>query len=391
MITRLILKSLLTRLDQHSELIILLGARQVGKTTLVRIIRDLLEQKSIKSLYLNCDLFEDFTSINTRSLTKLQLLLKRVDLLIVDEAQRLDNAGLTAKIIYDNFPNLKIIFTGSSSFELKNKLSDALTGRYTDFYLYPFSIAEIFDYVIKEKNLVLRQQKAVPILDDVLLYGTYPKVFLQTNQLEKQHQLQKIIESYLYKDIFAFASVRNNSILKNLTKALAYQIGSLVNENELANRLGVNRGTIVSYLDILEQAFVITRLYPFSKNPRREIGKSYKVYFNDLGIRNALIGDFNQLNLRTDAGAIWENFLFIERYKYLKYNQINADINFWQLYSGGEVDYLEKRVNQSLQSYEFKFTKNKLSKAAASFKKMYDVEVQIVNKNNFLRFVEGKV
>ncbi|MEK7517162.1 MAG: DUF4143 domain-containing protein, partial [Patescibacteria group bacterium] len=199
---------------------------------------------------------------------------------------------------------------------------------------------------------------------------------------EKELFLDKIVESYLFKDILTFQRVKNSQAIKDLTKALAYQIGSEVNENELANRLNVDRKTVVSYLDILEKAYVIISAHPYSKNPRREIGKNYKVYFVDLGIRNSLIGDFNPLSLRSDAGFLWENFLFIERRKLFANNQIGHSSYFWRSYSGAEVDYIEKLTNKDIQAFEFKYSDINISKGANSFTNEYKTEVKLINKEN---------
>ena len=243
------------------------------------------------------------------------MILTKIDVLIIDEAQRLDNPGLTLKVTYDNFPKVKVLATGSSSFDLKNKLSDPLTGRYLDFTLYPLSLTEVLNINKSSLPEALIKNQADALLPQLMLYGLYPDIYLQTNPQEKELFLDKIVESYLFKDILTFQRVKNSQAIKDLTRALAYQIGSEVNENELANRLKIDRKTVVSYLDVLEKAYVIVSNHPYSKNPRREIGKNYKIYFVDLGIRNSLIGDFNALSLRSDAGFLWENFLFMERRK----------------------------------------------------------------------------
>ncbi len=220
-----------------------------------------------------------------------------------------------------------------------------------------------------------------------MLYGLYPEVYLTNTPELKQTLLAKIVESYLFKDVLAFQKVQNSQAIKDLTKALAYQIGSEVNTTELANRLRVDRKTVISYLDILEKAYVIESLHPYSKNPRREIGSHNKIYFVDLGIRNALIGDFNPLDLRTDAGFLWENFLFIERKKRFKNLGQTLECNFWRSYGGAEVDYIEKAVSKQMKAFEFKYRSESLSKGSASFSKEYGIKVELINTDNYFDFI----
>ncbi len=387
MIPRLIEDLIFSSLKSSDKLILVLGARQVGKTTLVKDIGKKLESEGRKVLYLNCDLAEDIAAVNTNSKAVLERLLLKVDLLIIDEAQRLDNPGLTLKIIYDNFTNVRVLATGSSSFDLKNKLSDPLTGRYMDFTLYPFSFIEALQAGEGEINEALLKAKADALLTQVMLYGLYPEVYLTNTPEQKQALLERIAESYLFKDILTFQRVQNAQAIRDLTKALAYQIGSEVNENELANRLKIDRKTVVNYLDILEKSYVIVTSHPYSKNPRREIGSHYKIYFVDLGIRNALIGDFNSINLRADAGFLWENFLFVERKKFFANKAMAAVSNFWRSYSGAEVDYIEKTTNEQLGAFEFKYGTGALSRGTNSFTNEYGSKVQLINQDNYLDFI----
>lgn len=355
---------------QSHKVVLLLGARQVGKTTLIT------SMQLPGDLLLNCDLEEQLQLINTNSLQKLQKTLVGIKRLFIDEAQRLDNPGLTLKILYDNFKDIQILATGSSSFELKNRLSDALTGRYLDFELLPLSLSEI-SHLENYKHFI----------DELMLYGGFPEIYLEKDVAYKKKLLEKIIESYLYKDILSFNRIRNSQAIVQLTRAIAYQIGSEINENELANRLKIDRKTVVSYLDILEKAYVIHRIYPYSKNPRREIGRRYKIYFYDLGLRNALIGDFNSLNIRLDVGAMWENFLFIERYKRMNNHDLVKKQYFWRSYSGAEVDYIE---DNPLTAFEFKYRDSKLSRGSRSFGKDYKTIVKLINKDNLDEFLFGK-
>ncbi len=390
MIPRFLEKTILKYLKSTNKIIIILGARQVGKTTLLHSLQKKLLKENKKILYLNCDLEEDRSVINTTSKTLLQKLLppKTYDYLFIDEAQRLDNPGLTLKIIYDQFKHIKVVATGSSSFNLKNKLSDALTGRYLDFTLYPLSFFEILKSSKISPDTPLGENQANTLLEEVLIYGLYPEIYTTPKRDYKIAYLQKIVDSYLFKDVLAFQKVRHPNVLKDLTRALSYQIGSEINENELANRLKIDRKTVVNYLDLLEQTFVIIRIFPFSKNPRREIGKKYKVYFVDMGIRNALIGDFNPVNIRKDLGAIWENFLIVERLKFFA-NKGKAILPyFWRTYGGAEVDYLENNLlSGQIKGFEIKYKKEKLGKGPKNFEKTYGISVNIVNKENYLNFI----
>jgi len=390
MIPRLVGKVVSERIASGNKIVVILGARQVGKTTLLKSLQQKLKDNPVLSL--NCDIEEEKTAINTTSLVALQKLVGDANYLLIDEAQRLDNPGLTLKVIYDNFEDLKIVATGSSSFDLQNRLSDALTGRFVDFVLYPLSFIEALSAANVSANEVLRKNQADNFLNDALLYGLYPEVHLLNKRGDKVSQLQRIVKSYLFKDILAFQKVRHSQAIKDLSQALAYQIGSEVNENELANRIKIDRKTVVKYLDLLEQSFVIVRLFPYSKNPRREIGKKYKVYFTDLGIRNALIGDFNPMEVRDDFGALWENFLIIERIKSFANRGKSLRYYFWRTYGGAEVDYLEKPLTATgIQAYEIKHTQTTPSKGAGVFSKDYGVHVSVVNRENYLNFIGAAI
>jgi predicted AAA+ superfamily ATPase len=395
MIQRLLEKHVIADLLKESKTIIVLGARQVGKTTLIKDIQGKITNADTKVLYLNCDVEEERDSINTTSLAVLGQLLRNVDMLFIDEAQRLADPGLTAKIIHDNFPNIRVLATGSSSLDLQNKISDAMTGRIFEFKLFPLSFTEILaagrESGISE-NSQLQKQGADALLPSVLTYGLYPEVYTEGDPVRKQRALVSITKNYLFKDVLTYQGVKNSQAIQDLARALAYQIGSEVNENELSNRLGIDNKTVARYIEILEKAFVLIRITSYSKNLRREIGGKYKVYFLDLGIRNALIGDFNAPNLRSDLGAMWENFLILERIKsFANKNQELVHYNFWRSYDGAEVDYVEKSYTDALRAYELKYQGNTLSKGAYSFTNAYQTNVQLVNMDNYLDFLTGEV
>ncbi|HJW89276.1 MAG TPA: ATP-binding protein [Anaerolineales bacterium] len=375
------------RLTGLRKAILLLGARQVGKTTLLLALQNRMQDQGKSTRYLNCDLEEERQAVNTTSRTLLDRLVEGMDVILIDEIQRLDNPGLTIKVLVDLYPRLMILVTGSSSFELRNRLSEALTGRYIDCLLYPLALVEALQYAGVINDRALRKPAADALLPDLLRYGLYPEVYLEANPVTKQLLLTKLVESYLFKDILAFQRVRYSQTIVDLARALAYQIGQEVNENELANRLKIDRKTVLSYIDILEKAFVVLRLPPFSRNPRREIGKQSKLYFIDLGIRNALIGDFNDLSLRPDRGALWENFLLIERLKAYLNQGHSVQSRFWRTYGGAEVDYIEETGAGRIEAYEFKYGSAALTRGADSFTKTYAAEVQLVNQENYLDFI----
>lgn len=387
MIPRLIETQVYDRMTTLHKAIILLGARQVGKTTLLNALQSRLTREGKSVRYLNCDLEEERQAVNTTSRTLLDRLVAGKGAILIDEVQRLDNPGLTLKILVDLYPKLMILVTGSSSFELRSQVNEALTGRYIDFQLAPLSLAEVLQYAGVVNDLALRKPAADALLDDVLRYGLYPEIYLEGNPATKQLLLSRLVESYLFKDILAYQRIRYSQAILDLARALAYQIGNEVNENELANRLKIDRKTVMSYIDILEKSFVVMRLFPFSQNPRREIGKQNKIYFLDLGIRNALIGDFNNLSLRSDRGAVWENFLIVERTKkFLNLGQ-RAEGRFWRTYGGAEVDYVEVSGRNPSEAYEFKLGGSILGRSAEAFTRAYSVDVQLVNQDNYLSFL----
>ena len=375
------------RLIALHKAIIILGARQVGKTTLLGALQIRLANEGKVVRYLNCDIEEEQRAVNTTSRALLDRLVAGKDAIFIDEVQRLDNPGLTLKILVDLYPKLIILVTGSSSFELRNQLSDALTGRYIDFILYPLALGEVLHGSGYGRDPALSKPAADALLTDILRYGLYPEIYLEGNPATKQGLLSKLVESYLFKDILTFQRVRYSQAIVDLARALAYQIGNEVNENELASRLKIDRKTVLNYIELLEKSFVLLRLPPFSKNPRREIGKQSKIYFLDLGIRNALIGDFNDLAIRPDQGALWENFLIIERIKtYLNEGHF-VQGRFWRTYSGAEVDYIEEQAAGQIKAFEIKLGSLSPRRGAESFKRTYGIEVRVVNQDNYLEFL----
>jgi len=323
------------------KVILIYGPRRVGKTTLSRQILDSHE----KSRYINCELLENKSALETTNSSALKNFLGNYKLIVFDEAQYIADIGRILKIISDTFPEIQIITTGSSSFELGNRISEPLTGRSREYLLYPFSVSELLN--IKDRIGINAD------LEKILRFGLYPEVYGKPNQ-EAIEELSQISSNYLYKDILQLELIKRPSLLINLLNALALQIGNEVSLNELSRMLSETVPTIQRYLDLLEKAFVIFRLRSFSRNLRKEIAKGQKIYFYDLGIRNALIRNFNPLNLRNDTGGLWENFCIVERMKYNMNMRRFVNSWFWRTYDQKEVDYIEEEGGR-MTAVEFKF------------------------------------
>lgn len=329
MIDRIISASINTRLFQ-GKVILLYGARQTGKTTLVK---DLLNQHA--GVYFNADEPDVRAQFSGRTSSELKRLIGNTRFVVIDEAQRIENIGLTLKLMVDNFAEIQVIATGSSSFELADKLKEPLTGRKHEFMLPPLSLEEI-----EASRGVLEADRH---LSFAVIYGMYPEPTLFPAASEAQERLVELAGSYLYKDILLFGGIRHPDYLEKLLRALALQIGNEVSYTELASLIGLDKNTIETYIRILEQAFIIFRLPPYSRNLRNELKKLRKIYFWDTGIRNAVINNFTPLETRTDAGALWENFLIAERVKYLR-NHRSANASwFWRTHQQQEIDYIEER------------------------------------------------
>jgi len=375
----IIQRSLQKTLEQNlfqQRVLILYGARQVGKTTLVKSILDNFKGKSKYYSADNSLVVAEFTNKSTQELLNL---VKNYELIVIDEAQRIENIGLVLKQIHDELPNLQIIATGSSSFDLANKINEPLTGRKRTFLMYPFSVFELsqngYDRIDLKANL-----------EKMLMYGMYPQIFhLGADQAKLD--LLELTESYLFKDVLLLEDIRNPELLKKLLQALAFQIGSEVSFQKLAMFLSVDQTTIQRYIDLLEKSFIIFRLPAFSRNQRNELTKTRKIYFYDLGIRNSLIQNFNPLELRNDVGALWENFLIVERMKRNEYQQISSNNYFWRNYSQQEIDYIEESGG-ILNCYKFKWNDRKKAKLPNSFKEAYPNHTfEVINQDNWLDFV----
>ena len=352
------------------KVIVLYGPRQVGKTTLLNNLF-----KTGKYLYLSCDEERIKNQLSPDKLI-LQKTIGNYKNIILDEAQHLDNAGLTLKILIDNFPDRNFIASGSSSFELANKLNEPLTGRHFKFLLYPLSISEITS-VVDAINLDFQ-------IDEAMIYGTYPDIYKFTTHEDKVQRLTTLVDSYLYRDILNFNLVKDSKKVRELLSAIAFQISSEVSYSELATTVGVDRKTVEYYLDLLEKSFVVFRLYGFSRNLRSEISRKVKIYFYDLGVRNALINNFNVLTLRNDRGGMFENFVVSEMIKKTGNDPQKTNYYFWRTYEGKEIDLVTEK-NGKITAIEVKLGKPKKTNSLKLFKTLYPgSETKFITRDNLL-------
>ena len=343
-----------------NKAILIYGARQVGKTTLVH---SLVRKHKNQTLFLNGDDADVREILTHVSSTKLKPVIGQYKIVVVDEAQRIPETGLALKIIHDNFPGIQLIATGSSSFELANKINEPLTGRKLEFNLFPVSFNEMVQYhgFLTEKRLIEHR----------MVYGSYPDIILNSGMENKL--LRSLASSYLYKDLLMLEHIQKPVLPEKILKALALQIGNEVSYNELAKLVDSDRGTVEKYIDLLEKAFIIFRLHGLNKNVRNEIKKGKKIYFYDNGIRNAIIGNFLPLNSRTDVGALWENFIISERLKYNHNKDIDFKDYFWRTTQQQEIDYIEE-IDSELSAFEFKWNPNKKGLLSKTFSKAYPVK-----------------
>lgn len=355
------------------KVIIIQGPRQVGKTTLAK---ELIAQYGNEKSYINCDILANANALATQDAKALRDFLGEGKFFVIDEAQRVKNIELNLKILVDTYPEIQIIATGSSSFALSEQIGEPLVGRMFKFVLYPFSVGEMS----VEKEFVQTN------LSSLLIYGSYPDII--TGKADSKNDYLTLLSSnFLFKDIAGFEEIRNPELLRNLLSLLAYRLGSEVSYNELATRLGVRRETILRYIYILEEAFIIFRLYPFSRNLRNEIGRKNKIYFYDLGIRNAIINKFDSIDTRNDAGALWENFCIIERKKQIQEKHWHRNTFFWRTTSQKEIDYVED-YDGKLSAFEFRWGEKEY-KVPKEFLKAYaGSSVNVVNRENYLDWLK---
>lgn len=352
--------------------IVLIGPRQVGKTTLINA---LLADKTY--LFLDGDDHSVSELLSNANTEQLRSIIGNYKYIFIDEAQRIPNIGLKLKIIVDQIRDVQVIVSGSSAFDINNITQEPLTGRKFEYQLFPVSWNEFeqnVGYVKAHQQLELR-----------MLYGMYPDVI---NNFSNEYEILKnLVSSYLYKDILALAGIRKSDVLEKILQALALQIGSEVSYNEIAQLVGVDKNTVNTYIDLLEKSFVVFRLNSFSKNIRNEIKANKKIYFYDTGVRNMVIGNFNALALRQDKGALWENFMMAERMKLLSYSQSLAKPYFWRTTTQQEVDYIETNAD-TVSAFEFKWASTKKAKLPKSFIEAYNPSFRVVNQENFRDFLK---
>jgi predicted AAA+ superfamily ATPase len=372
-----VFRELAARIERHlfhGKVIVLYGARQVGKTTLAR---ELLAKHSEDSLYLTCDEPDVRDAFANKSLAQIRRFLGPTRFLVLDEAQRVDGIGISLKLIADGWPELQVLATGSSSFELGSRLREPLTGRKFEFWLPPLTMREL-----AVSNGVLETRR---LLEHRVLYGMYPEVTTLGGP-QGRERLMELAQSYLHTDLLTFRNIRNPAMLEKLIQALALQIGQEVSTTELGNLVGIDKNTVADYLRILQQAFVVFVLAPFSRNRRNELKKMSKVYFWDTGMRNAVLGSFQSLDLRTDKGALWENFLLSERLKNHANGQRDVRAHFWRTTSQQEIDFLEEE-NGRLRAFEIKSSPVRW-KPPASFLESYPgTPCTQVNRDNWEEFL----
>ncbi|MBN2864119.1 MAG: ATP-binding protein [Bacteroidales bacterium] len=362
---------LVSRKIKPGKVIIINGARRVGKTVLLKeIIKGLKEPY----MFLNGEDFNTLDLFSNRSAENYRQITGSKKILIIDEAQKIPEIGMVLKLMTDELPHLRIIVTGSSAFDLKNITGEPLTGRKESFTLFPLSEKEFSqnESIVEKKNR----------LTERLIYGNYPELIHLGDRDDKKDYLNELVSSYLLKDILVFENIRHSSKIFNLLRLIAFQTGSLVSFNELAKQLSISKNTVEKYLDLLTKVYILHKVEGFSRNLRKEITKNSKWYFCDNGIRNSVIANFSSVNLRNDTGQLWENYIISERLKYQHYRRKNANNFFWRTYDQQEIDWIEEKEG-SLSGFEFKWSSEKV-KTPATWKNTYpDAEFKIITPNNY--------
>ena len=369
------------KLEQHIEkrlfcgkAILLFGARQTGKTTL---LEHLLSKRTEGVFVLSGDEPDVREFLPNATSTGLRNMIGSNKIVFIDEAQRIPNIGLVIKLITDKIKDTQVVATGSSAFELASNTKEPLTGRKYEYFLYPFSFAELTD------NSGLLEEKRN--LNHRLVYGCYPEIVCSHG--DEKELLKLLTSSYLYKDLLILDQIKKPSLLEKLLKALALQVGNEVSYNELSQLVGANKDTVVKYIDLLEKVFVVFRLPALCKNVRNELKKSRKIYFYDNGIRNAIIRDFKPITSRTDAGVLWENFVISERMKYIAYENIDAACYFWRTTQQQEIDYIEER-DGVFHAFEFKWKNSGKAKISKTFTRNYPNNTcNIITPENYETFL----
>ena len=367
----------LEKFVEPNKVLVVQGPRQVGKTTLVKNYLSSLPD-DYNYVYLTGDSIEArevFSSLSIKDITEFA---QGKQLIVIDEAQKIDNIGLGIKILVDNVERIRVIITGSSSFQLRQQMGEPLVGRAISLKLFPIAVSELQGNGANEYEL---NQS----LNDYLTYGFYPDILLSKGKDQKKAKLEELVDRYLLKDILEFERVKGSKFILDLLRLLAFQIGQLVSVNELANKLNVNARTVSRYLDLLEQSYILINIRGYRRNLRAEVNKKSKYYFYDVGIRNAIINNYNNPDLRDDIGGLWENFLVVERLKRQAYEPIYSNNYFWRTWEKQEVDWVEERDGK-LDGSEIKWGQN--TKKQLKFTQTYpEAKLEIINKKNYLKWI----
>ena len=365
----------INKILKPNKVLVIYGPRQVGKTTLLNEFLKTYKGRVYSSTGENASLQR---VLESSDFSKIIPYFKGYDLIVIDEAQKIRNVGQGLKIIVDQIKGIKVIATGSSSFDLSNKLGEPLVGRQRVKKLFPLSVMELID----NYGLMFPREE----LENLLIYGSYPEVITSKSYSEKKEYLIQVRDSYLYKDILEFEKIKNNRKILDILRLIAFQIGHEVSLQEIGNSLNLSKNTVERYLDLLEKSFVLINIRGFSRNLRKEVTKMSRYYFYDTGIRNAVIENFNPLENRNDIGALWENFIVMERLKKQAYKPIYANNYFWRTYDQKEIDWIEERDGK-LFGYEIKWG-NKKYKEPKLWKETYtNAKFKIINRENYLDFV----
>ena len=360
-----------------NKVLILLGARRVGKTHLIKNYLKSLPSESY--LQLNGEDKNNVNLLKERSVANYKRLLTNVNLLVIDEAQNIPDIGMILKLIVDSIEGIKIIATGSSVFDLSNNLGEPLVGRKNTMYLFPLSQIEFSEHE--------NYKQTTENLEQRLLFGSYPELEQYADWESKEDYIAEIINSYLLKDILIFEGIKHSDKVYDLLRLIAFQIGQEVSLLELATQLQLSKNTVANYLDLLSKVFILFKVEGFSRNLRKEVVKSSRWYFYDNGIRNGIINNFNKIENRNDIGALWENYLASERIKKQHYQKTRTNNYFWRTYDQQELDWLEEK-GDNLAGFEFKWNENRKSKIPAAFAKAYpEASYEVINRDNYLEFV----
>ncbi len=381
-IERFIKKDILNFLKPN-KVVVIYGPRRVGKTTLIKkIIEELKKNKGLKEqdyLFLSGEFIETQEWLSSQSLNILKENIGNKKLLIIDEAQKIPNIGLNLKLIVDHMDGVKVLATGSSSFDLANQVGEPLVGRKWQFTLYPIAQLEL--------SPIESHQETIANLKNRIVYGSYPDIITSKSNRDKELFLEEIVNSYLYKDIIELDGIKKSRKIIKILTMLAFQIGQEVSIKEIANAVDLDIRTVDKYIDLLEKSFVIKYVGGFSRNLRKEVTKNGRYYFYDNGIRNAVIKNFNEPELRNDVGQLWENYIFMERLKKTDYEKISLNRYFWRTWDKKEIDIVEERKGK-LYGYEVKWSNKKRPKPPKDWLKNYDnAEYEVINRENYLKFI----